>query len=109
MLPCAVISHQSPWVQTPGKRSKYAARYFSPPGSFQKPTGNDGNGCVHTSSPFCPTTERPYSSKTSTLSPRARHWISPRHTGRIGLPRTKHPQMSVPPEIEERQTSPLTD
>src|SRR5260221_5451691 len=103
--PCAVTSHQSPWVQTPGNRSKYAARYFSSPGSFQKPRGSDGNGLVQTSSPFCCSTERPFSSKTSTLRPRARHWISPRHTGRIGLPSTKHPQISVPPDIEERHTS----
>ena len=27
-------------------------------------------------------------------------WISPRHTGDSGLPPTKQPQMSVPPEIE---------
>src|SRR2546427_9604295 len=60
------------------------------------------------SSPFCSFTERAFSSNTSTLRPRARHWISPRHTGRIGFPSTKHPQMSVPPEIRsEEHTSEL--
>ena len=33
------------------------------------------------------------------------HWISPRWTGKVGLPRTKQEIKSVPPEIEERQTS----
>ena len=35
-------------------------------------------------------------------------WISPRHTGPIGLPSTKHDTMSVPPEIEDRHTSLFT-
>src|SRR4029450_8901404 len=37
-----------------------------------------GSGSVRTSSPTWPTTERPCSSKLSTLTPRERHWISPR-------------------------------
>ena len=49
----------------------------------------------------------PLSSKTSTRMPSARAWISPRHTGPIGLPPTKQPTMSVPPEIDARCTSRL--
>jgi hypothetical protein len=37
--------------------------------------------------------------------PSPRTWISPRHTGPIGLPSTKQEMISVPPEIDERQTS----
>src|SRR5882672_2098281 len=107
--PWAVISHQSPCVHTPGNLSKYAARYIAPSGSPQKPSGSEGNGRVQTSSPFSPSIERPLSSNTSTFSPSARHWISPRHTGRMGLPSTKQPQISVPPEIEDRHTSLLID
>ena len=51
---CSVSSVQSPCVHTFGKRSKYAARYFAPSGSFQKPSGIEGNGAVQTSSPFSP-------------------------------------------------------
>src|SRR5436190_20275977 len=106
--PCAVSSHQSPWRHTPGKRSKYAARYLAPSGSFQKPIGIEGNGFVQTSSPFSPCSARPCSSKTSTAMPRPLHWISPLHTGRFALPRTKHETLSVPPEIDDRHTSLLT-
>src|SRR5438046_1710835 len=66
-----------------------------------------GNGRVQISSPSCSVAERPFPSHTSTLRPRARHWISPRHTGRIWFPSTKHPQMSVPPEIDDRHRSRL--
>src|SRR5215467_14315825 len=38
----------------PGYRSKYAAWYLAFPGSFQKPSGIDGNAAVQTSSPLCP-------------------------------------------------------
>ena len=76
-------------------------------GSFQKPTGIDGNGRVQTSSPFCPTSARPSSSQTSTFMPRLRHCSSPRYTGRIGLASAKQPMMSVPPEIDDRHTSRL--
>jgi hypothetical protein len=65
--------------------------------------GMDGNGWVQTSSPFSPRTGRPRSSKTSTAMPSAAHWISPRHTGAMGLPMTKQETMSVPPEIDDRQ------
>ena len=43
----------------------------------------------------------------ATAMPRPRHWISPRHTGRVGLPRAKQETMSVPPEMEDRQRSAL--
>src|SRR5687768_16748586 len=103
--PCSVSSHQSPWRQTFGYFSKYAERYLEPSGSFQKPMGMAGNGLVQTSSPFSPFTGFPLSSKTSTANPSPLAWISPRQTGPIGLPSTKHDTMSVPPEIEERHTS----
>ena len=48
------------------------------------------------------------SSNTSTFMPSARHWISPRHTGPVGLPSTKQEMMSVPPEIEASCTSRFT-
>ena len=64
---------------------------------------------MHTSSPGFPSgSGRPPSSKTSTCIPRARHWISPRHTGAAGFPWAKQPMRSVPPVIEERRTSGLT-
>src|SRR5438552_1790161 len=97
MPSCAVSSTQSPWHQMPGKRSKYAARYFAPSSSFQKPSGIDGNGAVQTSSPFCRRTGLPFSSYTSTFMPRPRHWSSPRQTGRVGQPSAKQEMMSVPP------------
>src|SRR6185436_352328 len=106
--PCSVSSHQSPWRHTFGYFSKYAARYLAPSGSFQKPIGIEGNGLVQTSSPFSPLTGLPDSSKTSTAIPNPLAWISPRHTGPVGLPSTKHETMSVPPEIEDRQTSLFT-
>ena len=108
MPPCSVISLQSPWRQTFGYFSKYAARYLAPSGSFQKPIGIEGNGWVQTSSPFSPLSGRPCSSKTSTAMPRPLAWISPRHTGPAGLPSTKQETMSVPPEMDERQTSRFT-
>jgi hypothetical protein len=40
--------------------------------------------------------------KTSTSRPSALAWISPRHTGPSGLPSTRQPHRSVPPEIEAR-------
>ena len=81
---------------------------MAPSGSFQKPTGMDGNARVHTSSPFSPTSDWPFSSNTATAMPRPGAWISPRHTGPTGLPSTKQETMSVPPEIDDRQTSALT-
>src|SRR5258706_15205332 len=105
MPPCAVISDQSPWRQTFGYFSKYAARYFDPSGSFQNPMGIDGNGLVQTSSPFSPTTPRPWSSNTSTAMPSALAWISPRHTGPAGFPSAKHETISGPPEMDDRHTS----
>ena len=60
---------------------------------------------MHTSSPFSPRTGRPASSNTSTFMPRPAHWISPRQTGSVGQPPTKHETMSVPPEMDDRQTS----
>ena len=80
-------------------------KYFRPSGSFQNPTGMEGKGAVQTSSPFSATTALPSSFQTSTLMPRPRLWISPRQTGPMGLPSTKQEMMSVPPEMEERQTS----
>src|SRR5512134_1855727 len=108
MPPCSVSSHQSPWRQTPGYLSKYAARYLDPSGSFQKPTGIEGNGLVQTSSPFSFFTGFPCSSKTSTAIPSPLAWISPRQTGPVGLPSTKQETMSVPPEIDDKQTSLFT-
>src|SRR3972149_2775575 len=107
--PCSVNSHQSPWRHTPGKCSKYAARYLTSPGSFQNPVGREGNEPVQTSSPLPRCRDLPTSSNTSTRMPSAMHWISPRHTGRMGLPLTKQPAMSVPPDIEDRQTSFFTE
>ena len=92
----------------PGKRSKYAARYFTPSGSFQKPIGMHGKGAVQTSSPFSPRTGWPSSFQTSTFSPSPRHCSSPRQTGSTGLPSAKHETMSVPPEIELSCTSDFT-
>src|SRR4051812_42475620 len=90
MMPsCSVISDQSPWRQTFGYFSKYAARYREPSGSFQKPIGIEGKGRVQTSSPFSPFSERPCSSNTSTAMPSPFAWISPRQTGLAGLPSTK--------------------
>ena len=60
---------------------------------------------LQTSSPFSPITGWPASSYTSTLRPSPRLWISPRHTGPIGLPSMKQETMSVPPEIEDKHTS----
>ena len=40
--------------------------------------------------------------KTSTAMPSVGAWISPRQTGASGLPATKQPQISVPPEIDAR-------
>jgi len=40
--------------------------------------------------------------------PSARHWISPRHTGIVGLPIPKHATMSVPPEIDASARSSFT-
>src|SRR5205085_6611932 len=91
--------------QTFGYFSKYAARYLVPSASFQKPIGIAGKGLVQTSSPFSPMIERPCSSNTSTAMPRPFAWISPRHTGPAGLPSTKQDTMSVPPEMDDRQTS----
>src|SRR3954452_1915310 len=102
---CSVISDQSPWRQTFGYFSKYAARYLAPSGSFQNPIGIDGKGLVQTSSPFSPCTGLPCSSNTSIAMPRPLAWISPRHTGAVGLPSTKQDTMSVPPEMDDRQTS----
>src|ERR687883_616185 len=100
MPPCSVHSAKSPWCHTPGKRSKYAARYLRPSGSFQNMIGMDGKGRVHTNSPFRPGGRlRPVSSHTSTAMPSPGPWISPRHTGLIGMPSTKHDTMSVPPEM----------
>src|SRR5438552_16863696 len=61
-----------------------------------------GNGLVQTSSPLAPSADLPCSSNTSTARPRPRAWISPRHTGPIGLPSTKQEMISVPPEIDAR-------
>src|SRR5215468_5911922 len=94
----------------PGNRSKYAAWYLAPPGSFQKPSGIDGKAAVHTSSPLAllpGAIGLPSSSYASTFMPRPRHCSSPRHTGRVGQPSAKHDMMSVPPEIDDRQTSSL--
>src|SRR6187551_3596254 len=98
--PCSVFAIQSPWHHTPGKRSKYAPRYFEPSGSFQKRTGIDGNGDLHTSSPAPSANDRPFSSKTSTSIANPATWISPRQTGAFGLPPTKQLTISVPPEID---------
>src|SRR5262249_25890152 len=94
----------------PGKRSKYAAWYLAPPGSFQKPSGIEGNGAVQTGSPLSllpAAIGLPPSSNASTFIPSPRHCSSPRHTGRVGQPSAKQDMMSVPPEIDDRQTSSL--
>ncbi len=67
----------------------------------------EGKGALQTSSPCCPSTACPASSKTSVFMPSPRHWISPRYTGCHGLPRQKHEMMSVPPEMDARCRSPL--
>ena len=41
--------------------------------------------------------------------PSPKHWISPRWTGRVGLPSTKQEMMSVPPLMDERHRSDLMD
>ena len=79
---------QSPCRHTPGNTPKYALRYRSPPGSFQKYNGIDGIGTVTTSSPTSPVSGRPCSSHASTRVPRKRHWISPATTGLVGQPPT---------------------
>jgi hypothetical protein len=66
-----------------------------------------GNGFVHTSSPFSPTTGLPASSSTSTASPSERHCSSPRNTGSTALASANAAMMSVPPEMEDRHTSGL--
>ena len=88
-----------------GLRPKLA--YLAP--TFQNPTGMLGNARVQTSSPFCSRTGRPESSNTSTAIPRPRHWISPRHTGSVGLPITNAEQISVPPDMEESCASDRMD
>ena len=50
--PCAVISAQSPWPRRPGSARNRRRGTCAPSGSFQKPTGIDGNGLVQTSSPL---------------------------------------------------------
>ena len=101
---CSVISTQSPWHHTPGKRSKYAARYLRRPDRSRSPSASTETAIVQTSSPLARrTTGLPSSSKTSTSMPRPRHCSSPRHTGSVGAPSAKHDTMSVPPEIDDRQ------
>src|SRR2546426_11830780 len=100
--PCRVTSAQSPWRHAPENRSKYAARYFVPPGSFQKATGMLGNGLVHTSSPAPPRSGAPLGSNTSTAMPSPGACSSPRHTGSVGLPIAKHEMISVPPLMLHR-------
>ena len=86
---------------------KYDPRYFALSGSFQKPTGIDGNGDAPTSSPGSPMSGLPSSLKTRTSMPRPFTCNSPRRTGSIGQPSAKHETMSVPPEMDDRQTSDL--
>src|SRR5687767_12999228 len=105
--PFAVHSAKSPCHQTFGNRAKYALRYFSPVGSFQNITGMEGKGLVQTSSPFSRRTGEPNSLNTSTATPSVGACSSPRYTGASGLPATKQPQMSVPPEMEARCKSDL--
>ena len=76
-VPRDVISIQSPWRQMPGYISKYASRSRAPSGSFQKPTGIDGSGCVTTSSPTSSTSARPSSSNAWTSQPSDRACSSP--------------------------------
>src|SRR5579859_503824 len=64
----------------------------------------EGKGFTHTSSPGSPRSGLPSSSQISTAMPRPRHWSSPGYTGSVGLPRAKQEMMSVPPEMEDRQT-----
>ena len=60
----------------------------------------------HTSSPT-PESEGVSAVGTACTSmARLRHWIHPRLTGRSGFPSTKHPMMSVPPEIDWTGTGP---
>ena len=62
----------------------------------------------HTNSPSIPAgTDAPSPSTTSTARPSAGTWISPACTGNIGLPITRQPQRSVPPEIDARWRSDL--
>src|SRR2546422_6117956 len=103
--PCRVTSAQSPWRHAPETRSKYAARFFAPPGSFQKATGMLGTGLVQTSSPAPPRSGAPLGSNTSTAMPSPGACSSPRHTGSVGLPIAKHEMISVPPLMLHRCTS----
>ena len=99
--PSSVKVIQSPWRQTPGKSSKYAARYRAPSASPQKPTGIDGIGATMTSSPVVPSgTIVPSGPKASTAQPSSRHEISPARTGTRGDEPTKAVQTSVPPLME---------
>src|SRR5436309_507496 len=84
--PCRVTSAQSPWRHAPENRSKYAARYFVPPGSFQKATGMLGNGLVQTGSPAPRRGGAPLGWNTSTAMAGAGACSSPRHTGPVGVP-----------------------
>ncbi len=61
-----------------------------------------------TSSPTSSTTGLPDSSKASTFAPSARAWSSPRWTGSVGTPPTNAVQTSVPPLVENSQTSSFT-
>jgi hypothetical protein len=97
-------SIRSPCVHIPGFCAKYASWKRAPSASPWNPSGRDGKGFRHTSSPT------PGAAASSlhdcTSRPRLRHWLSPRSTGRLGLPRTKQPMMSVPPEIDWRGRGP---
>src|SRR5688572_10298700 len=105
--PRSVKVIQSPWRQTPGNSSKYAARYREPEGSFQKETGIDGIGLVMTSSPCSPISGSPEGEYASTAQPRWRHESSPSQTGTSGDAPTKAVQTSVPPETDCRWTDGL--
>ena len=64
--------------------------------------GLDGKGVLHTNSPFILFKLFPFSSKISTSIPKPAHCISPLNTSRLGLPRTKHDTISVPPLIDAK-------
>jgi hypothetical protein len=77
----------------------------SPSSSPQKNTGIEGIGSVITSSPTSSIRLLPCSSQASTAQPSARHCSSPSYTGSSGQPPTNAVQTSVPPLVENSQTS----
>ena len=69
--PCSVISAQSPWRQTFGNRSKYAARYFDAVGIVPERHRHARKRRRAHELPCCPTTELPVVVEDFDLHPEA--------------------------------------